>query len=151
MPSPSLTALVEHARRAAETAYCPYSHFSVGAALLSADGRIFSGCNVENASYGLTVCAERIALFKAVSAGVREFEAIAIAGGMASPVLPCGACLQVLIEFCPPTMPVLAASLIPHAPMRELTLGSCLPHSFALPSPASSRGTRRPPPAPWSP
>ncbi len=90
--------------KAAEKSYSPYSHFRVGAALMSADGRIFTGCNIENASYSLTNCAERTAVFKAVSDGVTKFKAIAIAGSstrdFTKPCPPCGACLQVLSEFC---------------------------------------------------
>lgn len=91
--------LLRHASKARNLAYAPYSKFRVGAALLSKDGEIFTGCNVENASYGLTNCAERTAVFKAVSDGVTEFTAIAIAvpGGAS----PCGACRQVLNEFNP--------------------------------------------------
>ena len=80
-------------------AYAPYSQFQVGAALLAADGRIFTGCNVENLSYGLTICAERNALFAAVAAGVREFTAIAIVADTREPISPCGACRQVMAEF----------------------------------------------------
>ena len=90
--------------KAAEKSYSPYSHFRVGAALMSSDGRIFTGCNIENASYSLTNCAERTAVFKAVSEGVTKFKAIAIAGSatddFSKPCAPCGACLQVLSEFC---------------------------------------------------
>lgn len=84
-----------------QKAYSPYSHFSVGAALLSADGRVFTGSNVENASYGLTVCAERVAFFKAVTEGCREFRTLAVAGSGPDPAIPCGACLQVMAEFAP--------------------------------------------------
>ena len=80
-------------------AYAPYSNFHVGAALLAKDGRIFIGCNVENLSYGLTICAERNAIFSAIAAGVREFEAIAIVADTREPVSPCGACRQVMAEF----------------------------------------------------
>lgn len=91
--------LLTAAREARERAYAPYSHFFVGAALRARDGRIFTGCNVENASYSLSNCAERTALFSAVASGARAFEAIAIAGpdGVTTP--PCGSCRQALVEF----------------------------------------------------
>lgn len=120
------------ARDAATRAYMPYSHYSVGAALLAADGTVFSGCNVENASFGLTNCAERTALFKAVSEGRRVFRAIVIAGGTAdAPAVPCGACRQALAEFCKPDMPV---RVIPLASGDGMThpLSEFLPHSFSL-------------------
>ena len=89
---------------AAGNSYSPYSEFRVGAALLTADGRIFTGCNIENASYSMTMCAERTAIFKAVSDGYTDFSAIAVAGSSTNdfsmPCIPCGACLQVLTEFC---------------------------------------------------
>ena len=91
--------LLQMAREAAEASYCPYSGYPVGAALLSSDGRVFTGCNVENASYGLTMCAERTALFKAVSEGVRSFRTIAVSARNAP--WPCGACRQALNEFAP--------------------------------------------------
>ena len=123
--------LLAAARAAAGHAHAPYSDFHVGAALLAADGRIFTGCNVENASYGLTLCAERVALVKAVSEGVRAFRGLAIAGGAATaPASPCGACRQVLAEFCPPSMPVWYAGLT-SGPARATTLGSLLPRVFA--------------------
>ena len=93
--------LVAMAKEAMEHAYVPYSHFKVGAALLAKDGRVFKGCNVENASYGATNCAERTAIFKAVSEGCREFEAIAIVASSGDLVPPCGICRQVLAEFMP--------------------------------------------------
>lgn len=90
--------------RASEKSYSPYSNFKVGAVLLTEDGQIFTGCNIENASYSLTMCAERTAIFKAVSSGFRNFRAIAIAGSadgdFSKSCIPCGACLQVMAEFC---------------------------------------------------
>ena len=124
--------LVAAARAAAARSYSPYSRYAVGAALLTEDGRVFAGCNVENASYGLTNCAERTALFKAVSEGARRFRALAIAGGTArSPALPCGACRQALAEFCEPSTPVAVAPLRRGAPVVR-ALGDYLPHSFSL-------------------
>ena len=125
-------ALVAAARAAATHAHAPYSAFRVGAALLAADGRVFTGCNVENASYGLTLCAERVALAKAVSEGVHAFRALAIAGGTAAaPAAPCGACRQVLAEFCPSAMPVWYAGLAGGA-ARAISLGRLLPCAFAM-------------------
>ena len=91
--------LLNEAINAQKNAYSPYSHFKVGAAIITKEGKIFTGCNVENSSYGLTICAERVAVFKAVSEGYRDFEAIAIAGAGSKPTFPCGACRQVLAEF----------------------------------------------------
>lgn len=93
--------LIQAAGEAIDFAYAPYSGFKVGAALLTADGRVFTGANVENASYGLSLCAERVALVKAVSEGALKFEKLALATTAGKPVLPCGACLQVLSEFAP--------------------------------------------------
>ena len=93
--------LVALAKEAMKHAYAPYSKFQVGAALLAKDGRVFKGCNVENASYGATNCAERTAIFKAVSEGCREFDAIAIVASSGDLVPPCGICRQVLAEFMP--------------------------------------------------
>ena len=126
------TSLVTAARAAAARAYAPYSKYRVGAALLAADGTVFTGCNVENASYGLTNCAERTALFKAVSEGRRRFRALAIVGGTArAPALPCGACRQALAEFCKADMPVAVAPLRAGAPVVR-PLSSYLPFSFSL-------------------
>ena len=119
--------LIEEAVKARGNAYAPYSNFQGGAALLAADGRIFTGCNVENASYGLTICAERVALFKAVSEGAREFKAIAIACG-AGPCAPCGACRQVLSEFAPDLL-VIMTDAQGKEPRRE-KLSTLLPLAF---------------------
>jgi cytidine deaminase len=94
-------ALVQAAIEAREEAYAPYSHFHVGAAVVTAEGVIYTGCNIENASYGATVCAERVALFKAVSEGARDIEAIAIVYSADQLARPCGICRQVLAEFNP--------------------------------------------------
>ena len=98
--------LMEEAEIARRTSYAPYSRFRVGAALLAKDGRMFHGCNVENASLGLTICAERNAVWKAVSEGVREFIAVAVTAGEGGGASPCGACRQVLHEFSPDTIVV---------------------------------------------
>lgn len=124
-------ALCRAAADAAGNAYAPYSGYRVGAALLAADGRVFTGCNVENASFGLTNCAERTAIFKAVSEGVREFAAIAIAGGKDAPAYPCGACRQALAEFCGPEFPVLCCTLN-LARTERFTLNSLLPQTFSM-------------------
>ncbi len=93
--------LINVAKAAMQRAYAPYSNFPVGAALITKDGRIYSGCNVENASYGLTCCAERVAIFKAVADGVTDFQALAVIGDTKTPCSPCGACRQVMAEFAP--------------------------------------------------
>ena len=93
--------LMAEAETARKTSYSPYSRFAVGAALLTRSGRVFLGCNVENSSFGLACCAERTAVFKAVSEGEREFEAIAVTAGPGHGAAPCGACRQVLHEFAP--------------------------------------------------
>jgi cytidine deaminase len=119
--------LYQKAQAAAETAYAPYSKFRVGAALLAEDDTVFTGCNVENRSYGLTICAERTAVFKAVSEGRRRFKALAIATPDSScPVGPCGACRQVLSEFMSPGVPVRFGS---DAGKRvDTTIGALLPN-----------------------
>lgn len=96
--------LVESAWQAREMAYAPYSNFQVGAALLAADGRVFVGCNVENISFGLTNCAERVAIGAAVAAGARNFLAVAVVADTAIPISPCGACRQVMAEFGVPVV-----------------------------------------------
>ena len=100
--------LIQEAMMVREKAYAPYSKFKVGAALITKTGKIFTGCNVENASYGLTVCAERIAIFKAVSEGEKQIEAISVVTDMEELTPPCGACLQVMIEFNPKMKVILA-------------------------------------------
>jgi cytidine deaminase len=92
--------LTESAIAARQHAHAPYSHFHVGAALEAVDGRVFTGCNVENATYGLSVCAERVAIFKAISEGVRKFQRIAVSADTDVLTPPCGACRQILWEFC---------------------------------------------------
>ena len=92
--------LLEMALEARTKAHAPYSHFQVGAALESTDGRVFTGCNVENATYGLSVCAERVAVFKAISEGARKFQRIAVSADTDVLPPPCGACRQILWEFC---------------------------------------------------
>ena len=94
-----LAALTVAAREASASAYCPYSNFRVGASVLTSDGVIIGGCNLENASYGLSICAERVAIFQAVASGHREIRAVVLYTPTAKPVTPCGACRQVLAEF----------------------------------------------------
>ena len=94
------TALIEAARAARERAFAPYSTFKVGAALECADGTVVTGCNIENSTYGLTLCAERVAVFKAVSEGYRAFRRIAVVADTQDPTPPCGPCRQILWEFC---------------------------------------------------
>lgn len=125
--------LCEAAVQAMQHAYAPYSHHLVGAALLTASGKVYSGCNVENAAYTPTVCAERTAVFKAVSEGETDFSMLAIAGGkqgaIAAVCAPCGVCRQVLAEFCAPDFPIL---LVHSGGYEKTTLGELLPNSFAL-------------------
>ncbi|KAL0219834.1 hypothetical protein P9112_005487 [Eukaryota sp. TZLM1-RC] len=120
--------LIQEAIKARSFAYAPYSKFAVGAALLTEDGTIFHGCNVENASYGLTNCAERTAIFSALAKGFRKFSAIAIVADTPSACKPCGACRQVLAEFCSPDMPVLLTNLSQET--EEWTVSKLLPGSF---------------------
>jgi len=114
--------LIEAAKQARENAHAPYSNFRVGAALRSTSGRIFGGCNVENATYGLTICAERVAIFKAVSEGERGFSAISVVADTEVLTPPCGACRQLIWEFCG-DIPVSMANLkgkMEVVQMREL-------------------------------
>ena len=118
--------LVVAAKGAREKAYVPYSNFKVGAAVLTQSGAIYTGCNVENASYGLCNCAERTAIFKAVSEGEREFVAIAIVADTEEPVAPCGACRQVMAEF--EIQKIIMSNL--HNKQYIATLEELLPYSF---------------------
>jgi cytidine deaminase len=119
--------LLDQARQAMQEAYAPYSHYRVGACLLAQDGRIFTGCNVENASYGLTNCGERTAIFKAVSEGAIAFTTLAIAA-QSYPPWPCGACRQVLSEFCADLRILISWG---DGEVEETTLKALLPHSFS--------------------
>ena len=126
--------LLNRAVMAAKSAYAPYSGFSVGAALLCSDGTVFTGCNIENSSYSVTVCAERVALFSAVAAGYRGFTAIAIVGGnngdYTKPCPPCGVCRQALAEFCSADTKVILSD--GQGDACDYTLGELLPESFSL-------------------
>ena len=126
------TALVEamcsRALRARSSAYAPYSHYCVGAALLADDGTLWSGCNVESGSYGLTICAERTALVTAVAHGKRSFAAIAVATESSPPASPCGACRQMLYEFAPDLLVVM---LNPEGEEHWVTLRTLLPDAFS--------------------
>ena len=121
--------LITAATAVRDNAYAKYSKFHVGAALLTDSGRLFTGCNVENASYGLTLCAERVAVSSAVAAGERQFVAMAIAtaGGHA----PCGACRQVIVEFAP-ELPILLVDADDQANVRETDMRTLLPERFEL-------------------
>lgn len=122
------TELFKQAREASATAYVPYSNFPVGAALVTKNGQVFQGCNIENASFGLTNCAERTAIFNAISSGVKEFEMIGIYGETDEPISPCGACRQVMTEFCSDTMPVWLFSKT--GDVKKTTVGDLLPYHF---------------------
>lgn len=122
------TKLIDLAIEASEKAYVPYSHFPVGAVLVAADGRIFTGCNIENASYSLTNCGERTAIFKAVSEGVTDFKELIVYGQTEKPILPCGACRQVMVEFFKKDLPVTLVAK--DKSTVEMTVGELLPYSF---------------------
>lgn len=124
--------LTQKAKEAMKGAYAPYSSFKVGAALLCSDGSIYTGCNIENASFSPTVCAERVAIFKAVSDGKREFSAIAVCGGKDGVLTekhcyPCGVCRQVLSEFCDKDFKIYVMS---KDDVKEYALSELLPESF---------------------
>src|SRR5687768_860580 len=131
MPKADNHVLIAAALKARQSAVAPYSGFQVGAALLTASGKIFSGANVESASYGLTCCAERIALFKALTEGERSFPAIAIVAKMDGGPMPCGACRQLLAEYAPKARIWIADSRQP-ACIRQFSVAQLLPKAFML-------------------
>lgn len=124
--------LLQVAEKATRAAYAPYSEFKVGAALLCADGEVFVGCNVENASYGLTNCAERTAIFSAIAAGRKDFIAMAVVASGDQPPYPCGACRQVLNEFCREEFSVYVARAGALDDYEVICLAALLPHGFHL-------------------
>ena len=121
-------ALIALAKQSRAHAYTPYSGFAVGAAALSADGRVFLGCNIENASYGLTNCAERTAIFSAIAAGAKELAALAVVADGEQPCSPCGACRQVIAEFA--IKRIILANLAGKS--RIVTAEELLPYAFSL-------------------
>lgn len=120
--------LISLAQDMLDRAYVPYSKFKVGAALLTTDGKMYGGCNIENASYGLTNCAERTAFFRAIAEGDRKFSYLVITGNTEGPISPCGACRQVIAEFCDDNMPVLLTNT--NNESLETTVGDLLPGYF---------------------
>ena len=121
--------LIAEALKARELAYVPYSKFKVGAALLTEDGKVYKGCNIENAAYSLCNCAERTALFKAYSEGDKAFKMLAVAADTPRPVSPCGACRQVIAELCSKNMPVILTNL--KGQIEETTVQELLPGAFS--------------------
>ncbi|HDR7888426.1 TPA: cytidine deaminase [Bacillus toyonensis] len=121
---------IEEANKMLSKAYIPYSKFPVGAALVTKEGKIYTGCNIENASYGLCNCAERTAIFKAVSEGERDFSYLVITGETDGPISPCGACRQVIAEFCDPKMRVLLTNV--KGDEKEVTVEQLLPGAFII-------------------
>ena len=119
--------LIKEAEKARKKAYTPYSKFKVGAAVLCDDGKIFSGCNIENVSFGLTICAERVAFFKAISEGSTKFKAIAVIGNTDKPCSPCGSCRQVISEFSE-DIPLIMANL--KGDVRIKKIKELLPEAF---------------------
>lgn len=122
------TELIDLAVKASENAYVPYSHFPIGAVLVTDDGKLYTGVNVENASFGLTNCGERTAIFKAVSEGERSFKELIIYGQTEKPVSPCGACRQVMAEFFEPDLPVTLVAKDKSTVV--MTVKELLPYSF---------------------
>ena len=127
-----IDALIRAARAARESAYAPYSNFRVGAVLLTKDARVFSGCNVENASYGLSNCAERTAFYSAIAAGYRpgDFTHLVVIGDTDGPIAPCGACRQIMIELGGAQLIVVRTNL--HGAVTKTTAAVLLPEAFAL-------------------
>ncbi len=123
-----LEKLVSAAKAARDNAYVPYSHFAVGAALVADDGQIYTGCNVENASFGLTNCAERTAIFQMIANGAKKIVAMAVIAEGDRPVSPCGACRQVMAEFSESDTPVMLATI--QGQTMETTIGQLLPYAF---------------------
>lgn len=121
-------ALLAAARACLGRAYAPYSRFPVAAAVIDDQGRVFTGVNIENASYGLTICAERVAIFAAIAAGARRIAAVAVTTEKSQPVTPCGACRQVMAEFCPPATPVFLD--LGGAGFRTTSMSALLPEAF---------------------
>ncbi len=140
MKKTTLDKLLTRAKDARTRAYAPYSNYLVGAAVLTPSGKIFTGCNVENASYGLTVCAERNAIFKAISEGEREFVAIAVV--TANGGSPCGACRQVIYEFMDPAAPVALADA-QLTQVQHATVGELLPYGFTPSKLKEGQGGKR--------
>ncbi len=121
--------LIELAEKSKQNSYSPYSHFRVGCALLTKDGEVFTGANIENSSYPATVCAERVAIFKAISSGKYDFEKLAIDGDCDDFCYPCGVCRQVMSEFCSDDFKIILRN---KDGIKVFTLGELLPYSFKL-------------------
>ena len=121
--------LIAESKSAREKAYVPYSKFPVGAALLGDNDVIYQGCNIENSAFSMTNCAERTAFFKAISNGIQSFKALAVTGDTEGPISPCGACRQVIAEFCDSEMPVYLTNL--KGDVLETTVGELLPGAFS--------------------
>lgn len=121
--------LIEEAKIAREKAYVPYSKFKVGAAILTEDGKIYHGCNIENAAYSMCNCAERTAIFKAYSEGDKKFTAMAVVADTDRPCSPCGACRQVIAELCPQDMKVFLTNL--KGDIQEISIEGLLPGAFS--------------------
>ena len=132
MPKANQSGLIQAALQAREKACAPYSNFKVGAALLTNDGKIFSGANVESASYGLTCCAERVALFHALTSGEKRFSAIAVVARLDDGAMPCGACRQLLAEYAAEALVWVADSAYADV-VREFTVKELLPGAFTFP------------------